>query len=107
MLYLLRYQWSEICGYDPNVRGPDACVAQTCGALITDSRNVYDRMQQPYISPTGKQKRVDLELLMLKASQRETQLKIRWVNSQAMLANSLTKTGEDQQCCRYLTLGQR
>ena len=107
ILYLLRYQWSELCGFVPNVRDPDECVGQTPGALVTDSRNVFDRMQQPYISPTGEQKRVDLELLMLKSSQRETSLQIRWVNSQAMLANSLTKRGEDQQCSRYLSLGQR
>ena len=74
---------------------------------MTDSRNVYDRMQQPYISPTGEQKRIDMELLAFKESQRRTNLAIRWVNAQAMLANSLTKKGEDYQCNRCVACGFR
>ena len=107
VLYLLRYQWGELLGRRPNLKDPDTCVKQTPGILVTDSRNVFDRMQQPYISPTGEQKRIDLELLMLKESQRRTQLEIRWVNAQAMLANSLTKRGEDQQFNRYVSCGFR
>ena len=107
VLYLLRYQWGELLGRRPNLRDPDSCVSLTRGILVTDSRNVYDRMQQPYISPTGEQKRIDLELLMLKESQRRTSLEIRWVNALAMLANSLTKRGEDHQFNRYFSCGCR
>ena len=107
VLYLLRYQWSELCGRRPNLYDADTTVRETRGVLVTDSRNVYDRMQQPYISPNGEQKRVDLELLTLKESQKRTGLDIRWVNAQAMLANSLTKRGEDQQFNRFLSCGCR
>ena len=106
-LFLLRFQWSELKGFIPHVRETDECVRETRGVLVTDSRNVFDRMRQPYISPTGEQKRVDLELLMLKDSQVRTGLQIRWVNAQAMLANSLTKIGEDSQCNRYIACGQK
>ena len=107
ILYMLRYQWGELQGRRPGLRDPDSCVSATAAILVTDSRNVYDRMQQPYISPTGEQKRIDLELLMLKESQRRTRLDIRWVNAQAMLANSLTKRGEDHQFNRYVSCGFR
>ena len=106
-LYLLRYQWGELQGRRPHLQDADSAVCLTPGFLITDSRNVFDRMQQPYISPTGEQKRIDLELLMLKESQVRTNLSIRWVNAQAMLANSLTKRGEDQQFSRFISCGCR
>ncbi|CAK9032723.1 Retrovirus-related Pol polyprotein from transposon TNT 1-94 [Durusdinium trenchii] len=40
--------------------------------LITDSRSVYDKLQRPYISPTGESKKIDIELLALKNAQKET-----------------------------------
>ena len=78
----------------------------TAGTLITDSRSVYDKLRRPYISPTGQSKKIDIELLALKNAQRETGLEIRWVNSQAMLANSLTKRGEDEQMNRFVACKQ-
>ena len=44
---------------------------------------------------------------MLKDSQGRSQLQIRWVNAQAMLANSLTKVGEDYQMNRFVACNQR
>lgn len=105
-MYMLRFQWAEILGYTANVHDIDTHVKMVGGVLITDSRNVYDRVLKPYITPKGAQKRIDLELLTLKESQNHTNLKIRWVNSQAMLANSITKRGEDFQMCRFVQLGQ-
>ncbi|CAK9042331.1 unnamed protein product [Durusdinium trenchii] len=101
ILFLLRYQWSEMQGHEPHIRDPDSMARLTAGTLITDSRSVYDKLQRPYISPTGQSKKIDIELLALKNAQRETGLEIRWVNSQAMLANSLTKRGEDEQMNRF------
>ena len=105
-LYMLRYQWSEILGNTPNVHDPDLHVKHVGGVLITDSRNVYDHLERPYITPKGAQRRVDLELLTLKESQNHTGLCVRWVNSQAMLANSLTKRGEDFQMTKFIQVNQ-
>ena len=105
-LYMLRYQWSEILGNTPNVHDPDLHVKHVGGVLITDSRNVYDHLERPYITPKGAQRRVDLELLTLKESQNHTGLRVRWVNSQAMLANSLTKRGEDFQMTKFIQVNQ-
>ena len=93
-------------GHEPHIRDPDSMARLTAGTLITDSRSVYDKLQRPYISPTGQSKKIDIELLALKNAQRETGLEIRWVNSQAMLANSLTKRGEDEQMNRFVACKQ-
>lgn len=69
-------------------------VARVGGVLITDRRNVYDRVEKPYVMPKVAQRRVDLELWAIEESQERTGLRTRWVSSQAMLANSLTKQGK-------------
>ena len=81
-------------------------VSAVRGVLITDSRSIFDKLQRPYISPTGQSKKIDIELLILKQSQEKTGLEIRWVNSEAMLANSLTKRGEDIQINKYVACKQ-
>ena len=106
-LHLLRYAWAEFCGHQAPVHEPEALVSKICGVLVTDSRNVYDRVTKPYISPKGAQKKVDIELMAIKESQTLTGLEVRWVNSEAQLANSLTKRGEDHQITRFISLGQR
>ena len=75
----------------------------TRGILVTDSRNVYDKVDNPYASPKG----VDIELLALNESQESTCLSVRWVNSDAQLANILTKRGEEHQITRFISLGQQ
>ena len=105
-MFLIRYQWSEICGHVVDLHDIDSHVRHTGGVLITDSRNVYDHMEKPYITPKGAEKRIDLELMTLKESQKRTGLVIRWVSSQAMLANSMTKKGEDTEMSRFVQLKQ-
>lgn len=105
-LWLIRYQLGEVCGEIPEPRNPDGLVVKTPGTLITDSRSVYDKLQRPYISPTGQSKKIDIELVALKNCQTETNLQVRWVNSEAMLANSLTKKNEDEQMNRFIACRQ-
>ena len=107
ILHMLRFQWGEVMGHEANVHDIDSHVSKVGGVLITDSRNVYDRVERPYVTPKGAQRRVDLELLAIKESQTRTHLRVRWVSSQAMLANTLTKRGEDMQMGRFVQLGQR
>ena len=106
ILHMLRFQWGEIIGHEVDIHDIDNHVSRVGGVLITDSRNVYDRVEKPYITPKGAQRRVDLELLTIKEAQARTKLRIRWVSSQAMLANSLTKKGEDVQLGRFVQMGQ-
>ncbi|OLP94836.1 Copia protein [Symbiodinium microadriaticum] len=90
-LYFARYQWSEILFGEVDVRRPNRVVAAVDGCVITDSRNVYDKFQNEVIVIKGAEKRSDIEMLGLKESEQQTGLKLRWVHSEAQLANSLTK----------------
>ena len=94
-------------GHSSAVRDPEQHVRLTPGVLVTDSRNVYDRLEKPYVTPKGAQKKIDIELLALKEAQNHTGLIIRWVHSDAQLANTLTKRGEEHQISRFISIGQQ
>ena len=59
--------------------------------MITDSRNVYDKLQTEVLTINGAEKKSNIELISVKESQYRTSLQIRWIHSEAQLANSLTK----------------
>ena len=65
--------------------------------MVTDSRNVYDKLATEVLCMRGAEKRTDLELLSLKEAQVTNHVVIRWVHSEAQLANSLTKSKEMRQ----------
>ena len=90
-LFFARYQWYEIIHGAVDVRAPTQAVQQITGCLITDSRNVYDRLNTAVLSVKGAEKRTNIELIALKESQEQTGLILRWVHSEAQLANALTK----------------
>ena len=92
-LYFARYQWSELCYGRPHVRHPDMAVSKVQGCLITDSRNVYDKLITEVLVIKGAEKRTNIELLSLKEAQNNHGLIMRWVHSEAQLANALTKGG--------------
>ncbi|OLP78894.1 Copia protein, partial [Symbiodinium microadriaticum] len=92
-LFYMRYQWSEMQYGKVNLRSPSAVVKQTGGCLITDSRNVYDKLSTEVLTVQGAEKKSNLELLSVKESQMATHLIVRWVHSEAQLANALTKKG--------------
>ena len=91
-MYHARFQWGEMLGKEVNIFDVDSIVKSVPGCLISDSRNVYDKLQNTEMTIRGAEKKVDLELLCLKHSQRETGVVLRWVHSEAQLGNSLTKS---------------
>ena len=95
-LFYARYQWHEIIHGAVDVRHPERSVKKIGGTLITDSRNVYDKLNTEVLVVKGAEKRANLELISLKESQQSTNLGIRWVHSEAQLANSLTKGGSKE-----------
>lgn len=105
-MYAIRLLFHELCGHNIKVRHTEAHVAQVPGVLVTDSTNVHDRMKNTIYVPKGPENRVALEMLGLKESLTNTNLPIRWVNSDAQLANSLTKDHEQQQLQRFFHLSQ-
>ncbi|OLQ03384.1 hypothetical protein AK812_SmicGene13705 [Symbiodinium microadriaticum] len=93
VLYYIRYQWAEMMGYPVHLREPSRTVAMVDGCLITDSRNVYDKLKTAVLTIQGAEKKANLELLGVKESMDSTNLVVRWVHSEAQLANALTKRG--------------
>ena len=92
-LYFARFQRGELLQGVPDVRAPDEVVKSIPGCVVTDSRNVFDRLSSEVLAIKGAEKRTSIELIALKESQQQTNLVMRWVHSEAQLANSLTKAG--------------
>ncbi|CAE7839318.1 RE1 [Symbiodinium sp. CCMP2592] len=105
-LYYARFQWSEMLYGNVNPRQPDEVVRRVTGCLITDSRNVYDKLSCEVASIKGAEERTNIEALALKESQQNTGLIVRWVHSEAQLANSLTKMRGKNEIEMFYRLGQ-
>ena len=101
LMYAVRLQLYEMQGGVVQVRRTAQHVFMIPAVLVTDSTNVYDRLNNEVYVPKGPERRVALEMLGLKDAIQETGLHLRWVNSDAQLANSLTKDNEPQQLQRF------
>ena len=104
MLYYVRYQWSEMVYGKPDLRVPDATVSRVPGCVITDSRNVYDKLATAMYSINGAEKRANIELMGLKEAQETTGVLLRWVHSEAQLANALTKIQNHKELELYYSM---
>jgi len=92
-------------GFQVNIRHPNEVVNSIKGCLISDSRNVYDKVSSEVLCAKGAERRVDLTLMRIKESQHVNQVIVRWVHSDAQLANSLTKGRELRQLLLFYDLG--
>ena len=106
-LYTTRHQWCEMLMGAPDLRRPDLTVRQILGCLVTDSRNVYDKLETEMLVVKGAEKRTSIELLAIKESQMRTGLHVRWVHSEAQLANSLTKSGGHREYDLFIKMKQQ
>ncbi|CAE7239180.1 RE1 [Symbiodinium sp. CCMP2592] len=104
-LYAARFQWSELLYGRPDLHCPDSHVRRTGGCVVTDSRNVYDKLETEVLVVKGAEKRTSIELLAVKESQQNTGVNLRWVHSEAQLANSLTKAGGYREYELYYKMG--
>ncbi|OLP93409.1 Copia protein [Symbiodinium microadriaticum] len=93
LMYYLRYQWGELLYGVADAKDPDSTVRKVPGCVISDSRNVFDKLQTEVVTIKGAERKANIELLSLKEAQLRTQVEVRWVHSEAQLANSLTKAG--------------
>lgn len=106
ILHHARHQWGEMLGVGTNVFDVDKTVNSITGAVISDSRNVYDRLQTEEFSTKGCEKRTGLELMCLKHSQRVNHVHVRWVHSEAQLGNALTKANA-KELERFYAMGNQ
>lgn len=89
VLFHAGYQWGELLG--PPVDVFDINTTVNMEYVISDSRNVYDRLQTEEFSTHRAERRTSLELMCVKHAQRHNQVHLRWVHSEAQLGNALTK----------------
>ncbi|OLQ08346.1 Retrovirus-related Pol polyprotein from transposon TNT 1-94 [Symbiodinium microadriaticum] len=82
ILYFIRYQWAELLYGGVDTRNPDETVRKVQGTVITDSRNVFDKLCTEVLVVKGAEKKANLELLSLKESQQRTSVNVRWVHSE-------------------------
>lgn len=102
-MFAVRFQLAEFLVRHANVWDCDATVRSVPGALISDSKNVYDRVSQTMLTLKGAEKRSDIETLCLKEAMSHSEVQIRWVNGDSQLANSLTKENESHQIHLFLS----
>ena len=87
--YLIRLMWSEINGaLGDHV---DEIVNKTPCVLVTDAKALYDASQSETSALGLKERRSGIELLAIKENMKRNNIKLRWVNSGAMLADPMTK----------------
>jgi hypothetical protein len=102
-----RFALAELLGQTIDISCPWKTVAQVPGLVMTDSKDLFDRMRCAETLMRGKELRTGLELMSLRQGVRECGTMIRWIHSDAMLANSLTKPSEPQQLALFYKLSQR
>ena len=100
-LFARRFQAFEILGGQVSVWRCGDAVMIIPGAVVADSKNFFDRLNQNVLTLRGAEKRADIETLCLKESMSSTSVSIRWVNGDTQLANSLTKDNEPQQLVEF------
>ena len=106
LLFFARFQMAELLGRPVNIRNIHPAVNSIPGVLVVDSRNVYDKLATEVVSTKGAEKRVDLTLMRIKEAQQVNGVQVRWVHSDAQLANSLTKGKELRQIMLFYEMGQ-
>ena len=68
---------------------------------------MFDKLSTEVVAPKGAERRVDLEVMGLKAAQHRNGLIVRWVNSEAQLSNPLTKARELKELMLFYDMGQK
>ena len=93
-LWLVRLAWSEMHGASMRRWHLDEAVRQVGGTLITHSRGIFDaltRSESPQLQLRSS--RTGEEAQGIKEQCAVSDARIHWVNTSAMLTDSLTKTG--------------
>ena len=109
MVFKLRGLWAEINGVKIE-RGKihEMVRDKTCGALVMDSRGIFDSMTKNISSLHGLRSArsgYELTIAVNQAVLLNTQL--RWVNGDVQLADSLTKSNARRVLLQFLANGQR
>ena len=93
-LMYVRLCWAELCGYDVDTKDISEQMKAVPGTMVTDAKSLYDVVRKGSLNTAGlglRDKYSTLEMLsVLERLERGSTL-TRWVNSEAQLADALTK----------------
>ncbi|CAK0841524.1 unnamed protein product [Prorocentrum cordatum] len=106
-LFGIKLQWLEILGNNIDWRKPEGILRRLPGAVVVDSKGLYDKLQTTVYTFRGKEKRTDVEAMTLKEGTQAANNWMLWVHGDAQLANSLTKGHEPGQLRMYFNSGHR
>ena len=110
LCFRLRALLAEINGETLNRQNLIKVVKEkTCGALVMDSRGIYDSMTRNVSSLHGlRSGRAGYELTLSVSQAKEIETALRWVNGDAQLGDALTKGGAARKMLlQFLLNGQR
>ena len=100
-LFLARLQLFELLGGQINPRKAEEQARSVTGVVVTDSKNVFDRLRNTVFVMKGAEKRIAVEMMSLAEAREANGAIFRWVHSDAQLANSLTKSDELHQLYQF------
>ena len=102
-----RDQLAEMLGLGNPGNDNDEFCAKVPAVLATDSTSTYGNLGKIAAFLNSKEKMIGVDIAKLQESCAMTDLKLRWVNGDAQLANSLTKSHEQAQLNLFYKLGGR
>ena len=106
-LWMMRLMWAELNGVICEKEFTEEAVKQTGGYLICDAKGMFDAVHNSETTALGlKEKRSGIELLGLRENMELNGVVLKWVNSDAMLANGMTKKSGAHQVSEYLRTGR-
>ena len=108
MMYI-RTQWREMLGDEVNLRDAEVIAAKTTGVLVTDAKALYDAASGGLLQSSGfsmREKYTALELLGITEHIVAQRTILRWCNSDAQLADGLTKLQAQDRIRKFLQGGQ-
>ena len=78
-----------------DVRESKQVLQQHCPILVTDCKSLYDHLQSPSSPTAVEDRRTSIDITIIKESVRVLNAAVRWVPTDRMIADSLTKDAGD------------
>ena len=107
-LMFTRLSWAEMCGLEVHLDEPWKTFGQIVGVMVTDAKSLFDVIRKGDLNTSGlgmKDKYSTLEALSLLERLARGCTITRWVNSDAQLADALTKCKADSSLHKMLAEG--
>ena len=92
-LVFVRMAWAEFCACPIDLKKPEDAITRVPGAVVTDAKALFDILLKRDLNSAGvglKDKYSALEILCLLESLEKMQTTVRWVHSDAQIADHMT-----------------